>query len=235
MTETLADRIQQRLVALKLSERAASLAATGSDATIRMIRTGKSAHPRADTLHKLAAVLQTTEQWLMTGTGDAGAGSSASAAVRPAEVRPAEVGDGVRFDLPRDVPVHGTVAGSALGNGAFQLSPDVVDYVRRPYGLVGAPGVYALYVEGESMSPRFEPGDLVFVHPHRKPLGGDYVVIQEPDSNNGEPRAFIKRLIRITPSTVKTQQFNPEAVIEFVIRPGLTVHKVMTDADLYGV
>lgn len=233
MPETLADRIQQRLDTLGLSERAASIAATGSDATIRMIRTGKSLNPRADTLHKLAAVLQTTEQWLLTG--GAPAAEQPAGRIMAGELRPADINESVRFDLPRDVPVHGTVAGSALGNGAFQLSSDVVDYVRRPYGLLGAPGVYALYVEGESMSPRFEPGNLVFVHPHRKPLGGDYVVIQEPDSNNGEPRAFIKRLIRITPTTVKTQQFNPEATIEFVIRPGLTVHKVMTDADLYGV
>ena len=84
------------------------------------------------------------------------------------------------------------------------------------------------------MSPRFEPGDLIFVHPNRKPLGGDYVVVQEPDTQNGEPRAFVKRLIKITAATIRVQQYNPPATIDFVIRPGTTVHKVMTDVDLYG-
>ena len=41
----------------------------------------------------------------------------------------------------------GTAAGAMLGKGAFQLSSDVVDYVRRPQALTGARGVYALYVE----------------------------------------------------------------------------------------
>lgn len=230
MPETLADRIQQRLEALKISERAASIAATGNDATIRMIRTGKSVNPRSDTITKLAQVLQTTEQWLLNGSVPTVGADPAS---HPTDVRPAEVA--ARFDGAKDVPVLGTAAGSELGNGAFQLTTDVIDYARRPYGLIGAPGVYALYVEGESMSPRFEPGDLIFVHPHRKPLGGDYVVIQEPDTNNGEPRAFVKRLIKITGTTIRVEQFNPRANIDFVIRPGTIVHKVMTDGDLYGV
>ncbi len=227
MPETLADRIQQRLDALRLTERAASLAATGSDGTIRNIRTGKSANPRGDTIQKLAAILQTSEQWLMTG--------DEPAPNRPSEVRPADLSTEMLRNLPKDVPVLGTVAGAELGNGAFQLSNDVVDYVRRPYGLLGAKDVYALYVEGESMVPKFEPGDLVFVHPHRKARGGDYIVLQEPDTNNGEPRGFIKRLVTVTAKHVKTEQFNPPAKLDFVIRPGLVVHKVMSEGDLYGL
>lgn len=134
-----------------------------------------------------------------------------------------------------DVPVLGTAAGAMLGQGAFQITTDVIDYVRRPAGLARARDAYALYVEGDSMSPRFEPGDLVFVHPHRKPLGGDYVIVQEPDSENGEPRAFIKRLVGVTPTLLKTEQFNPPAKVDFKLRPGLRWHKVMTDGDLYGV
>jgi phage repressor protein C with HTH and peptisase S24 domain len=232
MPETLADRIQQRLDALGLSERAASLAATGSDATIRMIRTGKSVHPRADTLSKLAQVLQTTEQWLLNGGEVATVG--ADPALQPSDVREAQVPVPTTLNLPKDMPVLGTAAGSELGQGAFQITTDVVDYVRRPPGLIGARDAYSLYVEGDSMSPRFEPGDLIFVHPHRKPLGGDYVVIQEPDTNNGEPRAFVKRLVKITGTTIRVQQFNPPATIDFIIRPGTRVHKVLTDVDLYG-
>jgi phage repressor protein C with HTH and peptisase S24 domain len=231
MAETLSDRIRQRLDDLQLSERAASLQATGSDATIRMIRSGKSANPRADTIAKLARVLQTTEQWLLTGDEP---GEASQAAVK-GDVRPADVPFPAIGQLPKDVPVLGTVAGSARGNGSFQLTSDVVDYVRRPYGLLGAMDVYALYVEGESMIPKYVPGDLVFVHPHRKPRSGDYVVIQEPDTSNGELRGFIKRLLTITTRQVRTEQFNPKAALDFTIRPGLQVHRVMTENELYGV
>lgn len=221
-----ADRIRERLDATGLSARAASLKAGGSAGLIRNILTGASEHPRGDTLSKLAAVLGVTEQWLLTGSDEVPASELRAAP----DVRLPSHGE-----LPRDVPVLGTVAGSELGRGAFQLTPDIVDYVRRPYGLIGARDVYALYVEGDSMAPKFEPGDLVFVHPHRKPLPGDYIVIQEPDTDNGAPRGFIKRLVRVTGTALRTRQFNPEANLDFILRPGLVWHKVMSHADLYGI
>lgn len=232
MAETISHRIRQRLEALNLSVRGAAKQAGIPESTLRNIIEGHSQFPRGDTLTKLAGVLKVSEQWLLTGQ-DVVPPSSPEMLDRATEVRVAPDFQG-RFDGAKDVPVLGTAAGSELGNGAFQLTTDVIDYARRPYGLIGAPGVYALYVEGESMSPRFEPGDLIFVHPHRKPLGGDYVVIQEPDSSNGEPRAFVKRLIKITGATIRVEQFNPRTNIDFVIRPGVVVHKVMTDVDLYG-
>jgi phage repressor protein C with HTH and peptisase S24 domain len=231
MTQTLYDRIKQRLDALGLSERAASVAATGNDATIRMIRTGKSANPRSDTIAKLARVLEVNEQWLMTGDAPA----TTTADPLPPDVRDAPVSPDQLRNLPKDVPVLGTVAGSALGNGSFQLTTDVVDYVRRPFGLLTASDIYALYVEGESMVPKVEPGELVFVHPHRKARPGDYVVIQEPDVSRGEVRGFIKRLVAVTATLIKTEQFNPAGKVDFVVRPGIVVHKVMDSTDLYGV
>lgn len=230
MTNEVANRIQQRIDALGLSGRAAAAKADVPASTLRSILEGRSESPRGVTLSKLAAALEVSEQWLLTGDVAEPRPLPEVGDVRPTDI-PAPTGAG----LPKDVPVLGTAAGSELGNGAFQLSTDVIDYVRRPAGLAGARAAYALYVEGDSMFPRFEPGDLVFIHPHRKPLPGDYVIIQEADSNNGEPRAFIKRLVKITGTTIRVTQFNPEATIDFVIRPGTVVHKVITDGDLYGI
>ena len=227
--ETIADRIRQRLEATGKSAHAASIEAGGSPSLIPNILNGRSSNPRIDTLKKIAVPLETTGEWLMDGGEGTGVHQLGD------EVRPAAVPPPLRSEMPLDVPVLGTAAGGELGKGAFQLSTDVVDYVRRPAGLAGARDAYALYVEGESMVPRFEPGDLIFVHPHRKVARGDYVVVQEPDSNNGEPRAFLKRFVTVTGKLLRTEQFNPAATIEFVLRPGLIWHKVMTDGDLYGV
>lgn len=226
MASEIAKRIQQRLDELGLSARAASLQATGSDGTIRMILSGKTANPRSDTLAKIAPVLGTSVEWLM---GESSAPSPRS------EVRPADVPLPDRYAMPRDVPVFGTVAGSELGKGAFQLTSDVVEYVRRPPGLATVKDAYALYVEGESMVPKFEPGELVYVHPHRKVTRGDYVVIQEPDTDNGEPRGFIKQYVRQTAKLLETRQFNPDTDIKFVLRPGMKWHRVMTLAELMGL
>lgn len=233
MAETMKDRIRQRLDELGLSVRGAALKGGGTASMIRNVLTGGTTNPRGDTLTKIARGLEVSEQWLLTGV-EADPQSAEPAPGRAGEVRLAAVPIPSASQLPRDVPVMGTVAGSEIGKGSFQITPDVIDYVRRPFALMGAKDVYALYVEGESMIPRFEPGDLVFVHPHRKAKPGDYVVVQEPDSNNGEPRGFIKRLVAITTKLIRTEQFNPKSNIDFVIRPGTTVHKVMTDGDLYG-
>jgi phage repressor protein C with HTH and peptisase S24 domain len=227
-------RIQARLDALGLSEREASIAATGSDGTIRMIRTGRTTNPRIDTLEKIARVLRVRTPWLQSGEGPMDFDSD-NAERRPSEVRDAGIELRNVGMLPKDVPVLGTVAGSELGKGAFQFTAEVIDYVRRPFGLLGAKDVYALYVEGESMVPKYEPGDLVFVHPHRRPRGGDYIVIQEPDTDNGGPRGYIKRLVSLTPQWIKTQQFNPATNIDFKNRSGTIIHKVMTEGELYGI
>ena len=226
MAETLADRVRQRLEIVGKSAHAASLEAGGSPSLIPNILHNRSANPRGDTLQKLATVLGVSEHWLLTGE---------DGVPRNGEVRPADVTLPDRAAMPKDVPVYGTVAGSELGKGAFQLTSDVVDYVRRPPGLVGARDAYALYVEGESMLPKFEPGELVYVHPHRKVRPLDYVVIQEPDSDNGEPRGFIKQYVKQTTKLLHTRQFNPEAQVDFILRPGLRWHKVLNSNELMGV
>lgn len=225
----LAKRIATRITALALSQREAAKRAGIPESTLRNVLNGTTDHPRGDTLSALSRALDVSESWLLHG-------QAAAPPTPPSEVR---LADGVTVPatahLPKDVPVLGTVAGSELGKGAFQLTPEIVDYVRRPAGLAGALDAFALFVEGESMSPKFEPGDLVFIHPHKKPRPGDYVVIEEPDTDNGGPRGFIKRLVSISGTHVRTQQFNPQAEITFVVRPGLRILKVILDGELYGV
>jgi len=67
---TLAQRIKSRLDKLGKSERRASLEAGLSDSFLRNIRQNKSSSPRIDTLEKIAAVLETSSAWLITGAGE---------------------------------------------------------------------------------------------------------------------------------------------------------------------
>jgi len=71
VNQGLIDRINERLAAVGLRPRTASLrAGLGADA-IRSIQRGKSQSPRTDTLAKLAPVLETTLEYLSTGSGPA--------------------------------------------------------------------------------------------------------------------------------------------------------------------
>lgn len=135
--------------------------------------------------------------------------------------------------MRRDVPVVGTVVGGS--GGAFELNGSVVDYVRRPPGIERTRGVYALYVSGESMSPRYEPGDLVFLNPARPPRAGDYVVLEmfaeEPDQPG---QAYIKRLRSVTPTAYIAEQFNPPAQIEYPIARVRQIIRIIPTAELLG-
>ena len=66
----LRDRVQQRLDALGLSPRAASLKAGLNTHFLQAILSGKSESPRADNLGKLATALETNAEWLLNGSGD---------------------------------------------------------------------------------------------------------------------------------------------------------------------
>lgn len=136
-------------------------------------------------------------------------------------------------EMPRDLPVLGTAAGSK--SGAFQLDNVIIDYVRRPPGLIGAADVYAIYVVGDSMEPMIAAGELRFVHPHRPVHAGDVVVLQ---ARNGEDQpicAYIKRLVKRSEDKVTLRQLNPEMILEFDARAVVAIHKVLTMNDLFGV
>lgn len=68
---SLADRVKERLEAVGLSGREASIAAGLSETYVRDILNGKSARPSGVGIAKLAPVLKTTSAYLLEGTGDA--------------------------------------------------------------------------------------------------------------------------------------------------------------------
>lgn len=135
--------------------------------------------------------------------------------------------------LPRDVRVLGTAAGGE--DGSFELSGQEIDFVRRPPGIAAARDVYAVYVVNDSMSPRFEAGDLVYVHPGRPPAIGDYVVVQLRESEHGAHRALIKRLVKRTAGVLHLEQFNPAKRKEIPMRQVQAIHRILTPNDLFGI
>lgn len=142
----------------------------------------------------------------------------------------------VRIDLmPRDFPVFGT--GNCGEDGAFELNAgEAIDFVRRPPRLVGIKDAYALYVQGSSMRPWREEGQLVYVHPGQPPQIGDYVVVQCKPSKSGEtPRAFIKRLERRTGTELVVSQYAPAGRMTFKLSQVLSVHRIVDWTELLGI
>lgn len=137
--------------------------------------------------------------------------------------------------MPRNIPVYGSAAGSE--DGAFEFNTgEPIDFVRRPPRLENIKDAYAVYVSGDSVSPWREDGQLVYVHPNKKPKIGDYVVLQMAPRRDGEaPLAYVKRLEKRTPNEVVVRQYNPPKLLTFASAKVVSVHPILDWSELLGI
>lgn len=142
--------------------------------------------------------------------------------------------------LPRDIPVLGTAEGAAEPvntNGQASMIETIefslqneVEWRARPTSLATRRDVYALYVTGDSMIPRHDAGDLIYVDPHRPPSIGDDVVLQlRGGGEDGSEivRAMIKRLVRRGGEWVELEQFNPPMTFKLQSDRVARMHRVL--------
>jgi phage repressor protein C with HTH and peptisase S24 domain/predicted XRE-type DNA-binding protein len=133
----------------------------------------------------------------------------------PASIRPGKL-----------IPVLGEAVGGI--DGRYQFNGSVIDYVACPPSLEGVPGAYAVYVDGESMSPRYRPGEVVWVHPHKPARRGDDVIVQvHPDEEGVPPYGFIKEFIGWQGDHLTLRQHNPDSQIRFDRDDVVSVHPIV--------
>lgn len=157
--------------------------------------------------------------------------SAQTPTVRPALDAPAIPS---RMEMARDVPVFGTAEGGPDGTFLLQTG-NAIDYVRRLPGLMNIRDAFALYVEGESMVPWRQPGQLIFINPHRPARIGDYVVVTLRGETDAEQPAIVKRLVARRNEALVLQQHNPESEIEVPLSRVVRIWRVMELEELIGV
>lgn len=106
---------------------------------------------------------------------------------------------------PRDLPVYASVEG---GPGAMVIDTRPVDMVPRPWFFRQVMDGYAVLVNGESMSPVYEPGDMVLVNPKASLVKGKDVILVKGEED-GAFDASLKRLVGQTNAEWLLHQFNP--------------------------
>lgn len=211
----IAQRIAQKLKELNKSERQASLEANLSDSFIRNIRLGRSKNPRGDTLKNLAAVLETNVEWLL----------GISQTANDVEETPNAKFKNMEFDNKTNkIPVYGRAKGGA--DGAFELNGIKLYDVMCPPSLSACNGAYAIEVSGNSMSPRYEEGEIAYIDPFRPVKRGDYTVVQIK-SEGEEPYAFIKKYLFKNEKELVLEQFNPAKRLSFPTNRVISIHYVV--------
>jgi phage repressor protein C with HTH and peptisase S24 domain len=216
-------RLREIIEEQGLSEEAASLKCGLDRSYFRKLFERGNSSPRGNTLERIAAGLGITAASLFDSTPSA------------SEVRPADVNLPSRSEMPNDIPVMGTAAGSHL-RGAFQISTDYVDVVRRPPALTGVKSAYALYLEGTSMVPKYEPGDLLYVHPKKPVRAGDPCVVQcYYNGQEHEIEATVGMFLRYTPEMLVIRKYNPDSELSISRKTVKDVHRILTLNELFGV
>ena len=134
-------------------------------------------------------------------------------------------------ELKRGLPVYGAAIGG--DDGAFEWNGEAHEYIHTPPQLTGVRNAYAVYVSGESMVPRFEPGWLVHVNPNRPVTVGASVVVQvRPEHEDGPPLCYIKDFVRKTAAQLVLRQYNPAGEITFPLPRVIAVHRVVGVAEM---
>lgn len=144
-------------------------------------------------------------------------------------------------NVSRDVPVYGTALGTLLdfgGNSVEQTFLDqseVIAHFSRPQSLTKRKDVYGVYIQGSSMSPRFQEGEMAFVESNRPPqVGDDVLVFLVEEEGDGErySACLIKRLVRRSASFIELEQFNPCLIFRIETSRIKKVHRVIPWGEL---
>lgn len=211
----------------------AVMAATGWSAAAWAKRAGTSASnltrmvaspdlaavPRADTLAKLArAVPESADIASPSLVRHAEAGADDGFVAFPGEA-PAQA------HMPRNLPVYGSARGGE--DGAFLMNGSVIEFTERPPSLDTVKNGYSVYVQGDSMSPRYEAGWLLYVHPSKPVRRGDNVVIQLRASEEEPPLAFVKIYEGKSTTRLMARQFNPPKLLEWDLAEVVSVHLIV--------
>lgn len=239
IAEILPRRLQEALDRTGKSKRAVSLAIGAHAGYVRdLLDPERFNVPAATRLNALARELGVSSDYLTGETNNPEPVlSEVSIADRRIDWR------GPQPDLP-PIPLVGTgdcaiiefadETGGMLEVERCSFDADhTVRMIARPPALQGARDLYAIYFHGESMMPRFEPGEVGIVDPRRPAGPGDYVLVQ---LNNGEEdhvtSVLVKRLVRASARELVLEQFNPPATFTVPRSRVARFHRILPQTEL---
>lgn len=235
----LSERLTSRAAELNISQTDLASRVDMSQPSISDLFAGQTASPRK--WREIAKVLQIDEAEMLELIRDA-----VSEAGKTQRVPRSISSSGVRSFLedhePNAIldpaPISGSsgrpgrmlpVLGEAVGgdNGQYAFNGQVLDYVACPPSLANVPNAYAVWIDGESMYPRYKSGELVYVHPGKPARRGDDVIVQiKPRDEHMPPRGFVKELVGFVGDKLVLKQYNPDIRIEFPRSDVISIHPI---------
>lgn len=162
--------------------------------------------------------------WLHRADDEVAAPKKAPVAPKPEE----PTGDLIKqqisapAQIKHQIPLYSCALAGA--GGSIPFSPDITEYIQHPLAMINDQ-TYAVSVSGESMEPRYEAGEIVYVDPKMPVKRGCYVVAQIRDG--GDTMGYIKRFVGITDDELTLEQFNPLKQLKFARNRVVSVHRIV--------
>ena len=126
----------------------------------------------------------------------------------------------------RSIPLYSAALAGA--DGSISIGASVLEYIEAPAAVAAVPDAYAVRVVGESMEPRYQAGETVYVHPRMPVKKNDYVLVQiTEDGNDGAVQGYIKRFISIDDKRLIVEQLNPDKELVFPKSRVKSVHRIV--------
>ncbi len=122
----------------------------------------------------------------------------------PADLLPDHT-PGVSATLSRErmIPVRSAARGG--GEQEMFLEDGPIDHRPAPGFVAHVRDAYAIYVVGDSMTPMYRPGQLLYVNPHKPLVPGRGVVITKLNR-----AVLIKELVKTTSTAVTLREYQPK-------------------------
>ena len=94
---------------------------------------------------------------------------------------------------------------------------------------MGASGAYAIFVRGSSMSPRYEHGEIVYIHPNRPIRDGGHVLVGYADG-----RILLRRLVSRDDNVIVLRRYSPARDERHAPSAFAFIHHVLSTNELVG-
>jgi phage repressor protein C with HTH and peptisase S24 domain len=145
---------------------------------------------------------------------------------RPGRGRPPTVSSGGLPRLADSIPIRSAARGGR--DQAMFLEDGPIGYTARPSNLSGVRAAYAIYMVGDSMEPRYEPGWLLHVNPFKPPTRGRDVVVYKKGQ-----AVLIKQFVGWEGDTLVLRQLNPAETLR-IPRPEIEEFHLVVGTDQEG-
>ncbi len=179
-----------------------------SHTAVRDIFLGKSKSPRGITLARIASVLNVDASDFYLPTDQQGT-NAFTAPTPPSDVDLRHMQSAPKATVsPETAPVYSSAQG---GQGDLTIYfTDIIEYRAKPPRHRRSPKLWGFYVVGDSMFPRIESGNFVWVDPDKTPKPNEEAVFVQTNKALQDASILVKRVVKSTAKMWTVMQFNPQ-------------------------